>query len=212
MSDSLKGPMKGPMKGGRRGESGFTLLEVLVSLVVLALIVLGLSQGLRFGILAFQRQSGAIDRAADMDAVDRTLRGIIEQIDPGNAHDAPEIQGSAHSVEFTSELPEGATAALPTRAAEIRIMVDRHHRLILRWAPYSHAIPIGPPPPSTDTVLLAGIDHITISYWARSGPPHWLSAWSAPEVPALIRIGLSFPPGSRMEWPDIVAAPQRSRP
>jgi hypothetical protein len=115
-------------------------------------------------------------------------------------------------VEFTSELPEGAAAGLATREAEIRIMVDRAHRLILRWAPYSHAIPVGAPPTPDDTVLLGGIDHVTISYWARSGPPHWLSAWTAPEVPALIRISLTFLPALHREWPDIVAAPQRRRP
>jgi general secretion pathway protein J len=196
----------------RAGEGGFTLLEVLVSLIVLALIILGLAQGLRFGVLAFQRQSSTIDHAADLDAVDRTLRGIIEQIDPGNTHDAPEIVGDARSVAFTSELPRGAAAALGTREAEIRIMVDRAHRLVLRWAPYIHAIRVGSPPQATDTALLPQVDHITISYWARSGPAHWLSTWNRPEVPALIRVRLSFPRASGMTWPDIVVAPQRSRP
>jgi general secretion pathway protein J len=196
----------------RAGEGGFTLLEVLVSLVVLALIILGLAQGLRFGMLAFQRQSTTIGRAADLDAVDRTLRGIIEQIDPGNTHDAPDIRGNAQTVAFTSELPEGAAAALATREAEIRILVDRAHRLVLRWAPYRHATPVGSPPQPTDTVLLPQVDRITISYWARSGPAHWLGTWTSPEVPALIRIRLSFPRASGMTWPDIVVAPQRSRP
>ncbi len=196
----------------RAGEGGFTLLEVLVSLVVLALIILGLAQGLRFGMLAFQRQSTTIGRAADLDAVDRTLRGIIEQIDPGNTHDAPDIRGNAQTVAFTSELPEGAAAALATREAEIRILVDRAHRLVLRWVPYRHATPVGSPPQPTDTVLLPQVDRITISYWARGGPAHWLGTWTSPEVPALIRIRLTFPRGSGMTWPDIVAAPQRSRP
>jgi general secretion pathway protein J len=199
------------MRRGSRA-TGFTLLEVLVSLVVLALIILGLSQGLRFGVLAFQHQSRIIDSAADMDAVDRTLRGLVAQIDPGNRHAAPEIVGDAQNVEFTSELPEGAAAALGVREAEIRILVDQAHRLILRWVPYRHATEVGPLPPPTDTVLLSRVDHITISYWARSGPPHWLRAWTAAEVPALIRISLAFQPGSGMTWPDIVAAPQRHRP
>ena len=49
-------------RGSHPGTGGFTLLEVLVSLVVLALIILGLSQGLRFGVLAFQHQAATIDR------------------------------------------------------------------------------------------------------------------------------------------------------
>ena len=192
--------------------AGFTLLEVLVSLVVLALIILGLSQGLRFGILAFQHQAATIDRAADLDAVDRTLRGLVEQIDPGNRHDAPEIAGNRQSVEFTSELPEGAAAALGSREAEFRILLDPGHRLLLRWAPYRHATATGPPAQPVDQVLLSQVDHVTISYWARSGPSHWLAAWTGSEVPALIRISLTFQPGTGMNWPDIVAAPQRNRP
>ena len=194
------------------GSSGFTLLEVLVSLVVLALIILGLSQGLRFGVLAFQHQAATIDRAADLDAVDRTLRGLVEQIDPGSRHDAPEIAGTMRSVEFTSELPEGDAAALASREAEIRILVDPEHRLILRWAPYMHATPTGPQPRPVDSVLLSQVDHITISYWARSGPAHWLATWSGAQIPALIRISLTFQPDTGIEWPDIVAAPQRGRP
>ena len=190
---------------------GFTLLEVLVSLVVLALIILGLSQGLRFGILAFQHQSRIIDRGADMDAVDRTLRGLVEQIDPGSRHDAPPILGTAQSVEFTSELPAGAAAALGARAAQIRILVDPGQGLILRWVPYRHATEFGSQPRPVDTVLDSQIDRVTISYWARSGPPHWLKAWTTPKVPALIRFSLSFPPQSGMAWPDIVVAPRRSR-
>jgi general secretion pathway protein J len=196
----------------RRAAGGFTLLEVLVSLVVLALIILGLSQGLRFGVLAFQHQAASIDRAANLDAVDRTLRGLIEQIDPGNRHDAPEIAGTQRSVEFTSELPEGAAAGLGLREAEIRILVDPAHRLILRWVPYRHATPVGPAPTPTDSVLLSHVDHVTISYWARSGPPHWRTTWAGPDDPALIRIGLGFQSGTGMNWPDIIAAPQRSRP
>ena len=196
----------------RHRAAGFTLLEVLVSLVVLALIILGLSQGLRFGVLAFQHQAATIDRAGSLDAVDRTLRALVEQIDPGNSHDAPAIAGNARSVEFTSELPEGAAAALGSRAAEIRILVDPAHRLILRWVPYRHATPAGTRPLPVDSVLLSQVDHVTFSYWARSGPPHWLATWSGPEVPALIRVSLTFQPGTGMDWPDIVAAPQRGRP
>jgi general secretion pathway protein J len=191
---------------------GFTLLEVLVSLVVLALIILGLSQGLRFGILAFQHQATIINRAADLDAVDRTLRALVEQIDPGNRHDAPEILGNSQSLEFTSDLPQGAAAALASPEAEIRILVDPAHRLILRWVPYTHARLAGPPQVPVDSILLPQVDHVTISYWAHSGPPHWLAAWSGTKLPALIRISLTFKPATGMSWPDIVAAPQRSPP
>jgi general secretion pathway protein J len=176
------------------------------------LLVLGLAQGLRFGVAAWDRQGRVIDRQEDLDAVDRTLRQLIEQINPGTAHDAPEIHGNASSVEFTSDLPEGAAAALPSREAEIRLLVDDRHRLVLRWAPYTHAIRSGPQPAVTDILLLPQVDHIVLSYWSRSGTAGWRSVWTKTEVPALIRLRVILTPESGPSWPDIVAAPQRGRP
>jgi general secretion pathway protein J len=199
------------MRPKGQGEAGFTLLEVLISLVVLALLILGLAQGTRFGLLATGQQSRIITRQADFDAVDRTLRRMIEQIAPGNAHDAPEIKGNANSVEFTSELPLGAGTS-PTSQAEIRLLVDRSHQLLLRWAPYSHGIRIGPPPSPTDTLMLPDVDRMEISYWPHTGPPDWRGSWSEAALPALIRIRIVLVADSAVAWPDIVAAPQRSRP
>jgi general secretion pathway protein J len=199
------------MRAKSQSEAGFTLLEVLISLVVLGLLILGLAQGTRFGLLATGRQSRIITRQADFDAVDRTLRRMIEQIAPGNSHDAPEIKGNANSVEFTSELPLGAGSS-PTCQAEIRILVDRSQELLLRWAPYSHGIRIGPPPSPTDTLLLPDVDRLEISYWSHTGPPGWRASWSEAALPALIRIRIVLAADPAAVWPDIVAAPQRSRP
>ncbi|WP_284948108.1 prepilin-type N-terminal cleavage/methylation domain-containing protein [Acidisoma cladoniae] len=194
----------------RKREAGFTLLEVLVSLIVLALIILGLAQGLRFGVLALHRQSSLIDQHGDLDAVDRTLRTLIEQINPGNSHDAPEIRGNATSMEFTSELPYGAAVALPDRQAEIRLLVDGNHQLLLRWAPYSHATYRVPPQP-TDTPLLQGILRVQLSYWSSAGTSGWRSGWDRSDIPALIRIHIVFLNERGLRWPDIVAAPSRHR-
>ena len=197
------------MSGHVRRDAGFTLLEILVVLVVLGLLLGGLAQGLRFGIGAWDRQGRSIERTAALDAVDRTLRGMIEQIDPGNAHDAPAILGTAASLEFTSDLPAGA-AALPTRRAEMRLLVDRQHRLILRWAPYTHAERVGPPATPTDTVLAERVQSIELAYLGRGAAAlsGWHADWGGQDLPGLIRIRLVFEAGSGMQWPDIVAAPQ----
>ena len=45
---------------GRPSDAGFTLLEIMVALVVFGLLVLGLGQGVDFGLRAWGRQTGGV--------------------------------------------------------------------------------------------------------------------------------------------------------
>jgi len=193
-------------------QSGFTLLELLVALVVFGLLMVGLTQGTRFGLAAWQHQARTIDDVSGLDATARLLTRLIEQIDVGDSHDAPPIAGTAASFTFTSEMP--MAAILPSHEADMRLLVDGAHHLILRWAPYTHATRIGPPPKPTDTVLLDGVDHVQFSYWPSPGiaGDGWLTDWTAAQAPALVRIRLVFSAARQPLWPDIVAAPMRQRP
>jgi prepilin-type N-terminal cleavage/methylation domain-containing protein len=51
------------------GNAGFTLLETLVSLVVVGLILSGLAQGFRFGIAAWDAQARLLASGGDLDSV-----------------------------------------------------------------------------------------------------------------------------------------------
>jgi general secretion pathway protein J len=188
-------------------EDGFTLIEVLVALAVLGLLMLALGQGLRFALSGWTVQNRVVDVHTDLDAVDRTLRQLIEQIDPGSAAAPAEIVGTASRLVFTSELPLAA-ASLPTREADMLLTVDAGHRLVLRWTPHLHAIRLGPPPQPHQEVLLDGVDRIEIDYW-KPGGGGWLAAWKGPLLPGLIRIRLVFTKRDRPPWPEIVDAPMR---
>ncbi len=205
---------RGERGGGRAGlragaQAGFTLLEVLVATVVLGFLLAGLTAGTRFGLRAWATQTRLIDRRAELDAVDRTLRGLIGGMDPGWRVDPPNIVGTAHGLAFTATLPQGAalTAGMTERRADMLLTVDGAHRLLLRWTPALHAHALLAQP-SHETVLLAGVERIELGYWREAGGGAWLGSWEGRVPPGLVR--LRIVPEGGGSWPILVVAPRRS--
>jgi general secretion pathway protein J len=190
-------------------QSGFTLLETLVALVVLGMLVAGLTQGVRTGISVWQTQKRELARRDDLHAADILLRDLLERMDPGGVSgQPPTIMGTARSLIFTTTLPQAADV-LATREADVNLVVDDAHCLFLLWVPH-YRNRIRPPPPPERALLLRDVDHLDIAYWkdARTG---WLSEWNGPALPKLVRIRIAFTAASRQRTPDIVVAPMRDR-
>jgi general secretion pathway protein J len=190
------------MRRRTQADRGFTLLEVLVAMAVFGFLIVGLNQGMRFGLAAWDRQARTIDSHAELDAVDRTLCGLIARLDP-----VEPVGGQAHSMAFTSDLPE--TVATPIRAADVALLVDAGHRLVLRWTPHLHANRFTQAVPET-TPMLAGIKRLDLAYWPPGGSGGWVASWREKTAPALIRVRMVFPDGDKRHWPDIVAVPMRN--
>jgi general secretion pathway protein J len=192
-----------------RNDDGFTLLEMLTALVVLGFLVLALNAGMHFGTLAWHAQARDLRVRDDLDPVDRTLRRLVEAMDPGTATDPPVIQGTTHKLGFTTNMPVAAGSLI--RRADVALLVDASHRLVLRWTPHWHVTRFGPPAPPQETVLLDGVQQIDLSYRAAGpGAAGWVAAWSQKLPPALVRIHLIFVDGDQRHWPDI-AAPMRTQ-
>jgi general secretion pathway protein J len=187
---------------------GFTLLEVLVALVVLGLILAGLAQGTQFGLRVTRRQTQVIADAGDMDAAERLLRRLIEQMNPGTTTHAPFLAGGPGSLGFTANLA-AAAPALGVAEADVSLGVTADHRLVLRWTPHLHATPLGPPPPVQEATLLPGVLRAEFAYWSSSGT--WLATWPEQTLPELVRITLVFQPELGRHWPAIIAEPMRKR-
>ena len=190
------------MSATSSGEAGFTLLEVLVALAVFGFLILGLGQGVDFGLRAWTRQGRDIEARSELDAVDRTLRSLVTRLDPGLA-----VTGTAHGLAFTSQLPR--TAALATHEADMAVGVDGA-RLVLRWSPHLHAQRLTPAPPPQEAELLRGIQRLDVAYWPLGGSA-WTDHWSEAVPPAMIRFRVLFPPDDVRHWADIVASPVRTR-
>jgi general secretion pathway protein J len=198
-----------------RRQGGFTLLEILVALVVLGFLVVGLTQGVHFGLRAWELQARTIGRREDLDSIDRTLRRLIENMDPGTSTDPLALQGRATGLAFTTDLPMAVPAyagtSLPIRRADVSLGVDAAHRLVLRWTPHLHAVRFGPAPAPLVSELLRGIDHLDLAYRGAAAGGGWQSSWNQAALPGLVRIRLIFAEGDPRRWPDVVAAPVRDR-
>jgi general secretion pathway protein J len=199
------------MTGDVRARAGFTLLEILVALVVLGFLMVGLTEGVRFGLHAWNSEAALVNRRAGIEATERVLRGLIAAAEPGDVDESAPFHGQAHTLSLVTRLPMSAPG-LVTRNAEVGLGVDSRHRLVLRWSPHPHAERLTKLPPPQETVMLEGVDHIAFSYlrWPNQGGT-WVDTWDLQTLPQLVRITIEFPKDDRRHWPTIEAAPMLSR-
>lgn len=199
---------------GCERQSGFTLLETLVALVVLGFLMVGLTEGVRVGLSLQHAQSHRLSQTADLDAAMRLLTGLLTRLPVDPARNrliataaGAGMKGEADRLSFVGNLPTGLGA---TRRADMTLFVrDRH--LVLSWSPHYHERPIGPPRPPTETVLLGGVVRLELAYWgapAAGQNPAWRARWEGFEAPELIRLRLIFAKEDSRRWPDLITAPR----
>ena len=196
-------------------QSGFTLLEMLVALVVLGFLMVGLAQGVRAGLTMWGAQARRVGETADLDAGARVLRRLLSGISlpPAggtglDASSAQKFEARPDSLTFVGDLPTGFGT---TRRADITLQLHEG-RLVLRWTPRRHEQSTAPPPEPIETELIRRVERLDLAYWGPPSPgqpPSWQSRWDGRDVPELIRVRLGFAKGDRRRWPDLITAPQR---
>jgi general secretion pathway protein J len=188
-----------------RADAGFTLLEILVAVVVLGFVMAGLVQATRFGIGAWTLQTRLVDRAMEMERVDRILRLVVEQAAPPLAADDKPFSGQEHRLAFITRLPAEPQTD-PIRRAQVAIGVDGRHRLLLRWQPHPNAVALKPMPPPQEIVLAEGIDHFDVGYrQSVADGGKWVRSWDDTPLPALVEMKI-VPLNTHSHWPMIEAA------
>ena len=196
-------------------QSGFTLLELLVALIVLGLLVVGLTQGVRAGLTMWGAQTRRIGETGELDAGARALRVLLAGISvpPAGvvgrgATGTTKLEGRSDRLAFVGDLPTGLGT---TRRANITLELVQE-RLVLRWTPHRHELTTAPAPEPIETELIRGVAHLDFAYWGSPSadqPASWQAQWDGFNIPELIRVRLAFGKGDRRRWPDLIAAPQR---
>jgi general secretion pathway protein J len=188
--------------------AGFTLLEVLAALVLLALLLVGVYSGIASASRSVRSGTAAIERTDQMRSAQQFLRrelaqSVAEPIGHTDRGEPIYFRGSAQEMRYVAPLP-GYLGKLGPQLQQLQLVDDGQggQRLELRLALLppdgQPARPLGEP-----QVLF---DHIKQGSFSYSGvdtqgqPVPWSPQWADGRVlPLLVRIELE--PQGRGSWP-----------
>jgi general secretion pathway protein J len=191
------------MSARARPDAGFTLLELLIMVALLAMLSLVLFGGLRFGTRTWEAAENSATQADAVLAVQKRLSERLSAAYPlfvrdasGNGHVA--FDGSPERVTFL------APAASPRGALErvtIGTIAVRGQQSLALWS----GLELGTARPRR-VILLTGLKSFAIQYYGAGTPrerPSWRERWTGQVTPPLlVQIRATFT-NRRDVWPDL---------
>ena len=187
----------------RKGcESGFTLIEVLVSLVLLALILALLSGGLRFARGTWDA-TAKLDEQAGSDIAERFLRARLGEAMPlYEQHTAGTVgvvfHGSGDALTFVAAAPNGpAGAGLYRYALEVAPGGEpERYTLVVKLAPFrAMQTEVGAEWASEQHELVRNLRSVAFRYFGRGelkAQPAWYVSWTRTDVmPHLVEMTIA---------------------
>lgn len=188
--------------------AGFTLLELMVAMSLLAVLALALGHGTRFGVQAWQRLDGTADLGEPVAFTQDFLRREIEQALPLPAAAGPvaavDFAGTAASLHFVALLPDRVASPGLNDIAIDLAPSETGAALILSW--HSRAVPQA----GGRKLLIDGIAGASFAYYGSADAlhaPEWQDQWKdARALPQLVGLRVTFR-DRRMFWPALLVAP-----
>ncbi|MFC5580670.1 prepilin-type N-terminal cleavage/methylation domain-containing protein [Rhodanobacter terrae] len=190
--------------------AGFTLLEVLAALVLLALLLVGVYSGIRTATHSVRSGTAAIERLDQIRSAQQFLRRELAQslTQPIGHTDQGEpvyFVGTAHEMRYVAPLP-GYLGKLGPQLQRLQLVDDGHDGLRLELSLVLLPPDGKPPQPLSEPQVL--LDHIrdgSFNYRGIDGQGHavpWTPAWADGRLlPQLVRISLRSQDG--VDWPQL---------
>lgn len=199
----------------RRANGGFTLLEVVLALVLLAGMLSMAWGGLQYALRSWDVGADKGRQVADGQLGRNFLRRELSEIFPLRFKDPMTLrfafEGTRNSLRFASTRPAGLSAA---GIALVAIDVERGAvgepamNLVMRRAlPDEETTSFAPVERADPTIILRGIERVEFSYYGSEtevSEPAWTDQWTFPgRIPQLVRMRITDADGAAQE--EIVA-------
>jgi general secretion pathway protein J len=190
----------------RARELGFTLIEMLVTVTLLAVLCLLVFGGVRFGARAWEGSqshgAGSDELRVVQDLLRREMEAVYPYYDASDpVHPFIEFEGDANAVSFLGPAPQAAQTPGRARVSIVRERDGQYWQVAMRAVPELAASTRG----AWSVSLLRHLAAIRFSYYGDGG---WRSDWGRQAaIPGLIRLHVEFPHGDGRVWPDLVVAP-----
>jgi general secretion pathway protein J len=186
---------------------GFTLLELLIAMSLLAVLSLLFTDGLRFGLRVWERSAGQGRTVADTVAVYEFLEGRLARavLLPADTDGTkPSLTGTSDWLSFVTVDADHAALAFPQRAeldcSNVSIAGSCQLRLLnLAGLPLRGVSDL-----RTKTTLFADVDRVALSYFGRrnrDNTAQWDHSWSNPDrLPMLVRMEINRNSADDLTW------------
>ena len=180
-------------------QRGFTLIEVVLAMVLLATIMVLMYSGINFAMRSWDATDRNGRRVADQRLGENFLRREMTEMFPMRWKDPTEVkfafEGDADHLRFVSARPPGIQqAGLSLVSLDLQpIEGSRGRNLVMRRAmPDDDARDFSPLDKAEPFTLMADVEGVQFSYFGAENDfaePKWMESWPYPaSVPQLVRL------------------------
>jgi general secretion pathway protein J len=210
--------------------AGFTLLELLVAMTVLAVLTGLLATSVSFGARIWEREQRQLEQWAELQMVQDVIRRTLGEAWPLSVPTGTDTQnagfvGSSTSIDFLGPPPAQSLVGGIYQYGLLSRAGPEGVSLVLTWGLRSpdgtqrtvRRDRIGPKRRGDNVevkeiILVDRLINAEFSYFGSSdgddqAEPRWRDRWQEAKLPLLVRMHVQFPAGDRRRWPDFLVAP-----
>ncbi len=197
----------------RRQDSGYTIVEMLATLLIMGMIATMMLSGVAAGRRVWEQTNAGSEAAEQVAGAQLLMRQRIERLNPVTLYDTlpPTSDFDGESSTMTFVAPP-RVAQSPSALRRYKLWLSPQGELVLSSL---STVAANPNVADENLVLLSGVQALDFAYYGTiatdnsGGIPGWKLQWAKQQqVPMLIRVHVAFTPGDRRVWPDLLVKPR----